>query len=183
MIPLSSSNILLFCLLCAIPFLSKAGTDPLKGRDLFTEKPNQIISWLGYIKSDLKDGISNVPMFIIEDTDTYAKVICVPNKPLDWNSKFKGKSSAQKVSITKTLVQGVQDRSIDAKQFNIFAFVQQAINTKNRVRRNKMPDITFPSKIFVYMSSGKRWIKITEKIVANIADYGNLQYKTAKAAL
>ncbi|WP_344769344.1 hypothetical protein [Pedobacter ginsengiterrae] len=177
------SYILLYCVLLAMPILSKAATDPLRGRDLFTEKPNRLVSWLGYIKSNLKEGISNVPMFIIEDTDTYAKIICVPSKPIDWNSKFKGKSSAQKASITKTLAQGIHDRSIGANQFSIFAFVKQVTNTKSNVKSSRSNDITFPSRIFVYVSSGRKWIKITEKVVTNISDYGNLQYQTATATL
>lgn len=175
-------NILLFCALGNLPFLSKADTDPLKGRDLFTEKPNQVISWLGYIKST-SGTISNVPMFIIEEADIYAKVICVPSKPLDWNSKFKGKSSAQKVSITKTLARGIQDRSISANQFSIFAFVKQAIHAKKGANRPKGNDMEFQLRIFIYESAGHKWIKISEQVVANISDYGNLQYQTATSSL
>lgn len=177
------SNSLLFCLLFTIPYLSNAATDPLKGKDLFTEKPNYTTSWLGYIGSNIKERISNIPMFIIEDTDTYVKVICIPSKILNWNSKFKGKSSAEKVSITKTLVRGIQDRSIAAKQFSVFAFVKEVINTKKNVKSNTGNDLIFPARIFVYVSSGTKWIKISEQVVANIAEYGNLQYHTATASL
>ena len=180
---LSSLNVLFLFVSLIYPNLCNAPDDPLKGKDLFALKPTQMVSWLGYIKSDRSQSINNIPMFILESVDTYAKVICVPTSPLHWNAKFKGKSSAEKVSINKTLVQAVQDRSLNAKQFNVFAFVQQVVEGEGRLKNNQVSDLKFPSRVFVYSSSGDNWIKISEKLVLNAADYGKFQYQIAKSTL
>jgi len=153
-------------------------------QDLF-ENPVYIkTSWLGYLQSaKTRRYVSNVPMFIYQNTQlAYAKIICIPARPGNWNTKFKGKSIAQKNSITKTLTQGIIGHAFNKKQFAIYAFFQQQ-NVKGRQFDKTNNVNTFPVTIHVYKNIGTKWNPVLQRRVANQLAYQQLQYDIAVSSL
>lgn len=173
--------------LTLLAFISINGTnkDLLNGKDLFSEASEIKATWLGYIKANKsKTTIRNVPMFIINKANkTYAKIICVPLKPLEWDAKFVGKTSQQKISIAKTLVDGIHSHSLGANVFKIFALVQEIDEKSGNRKSSKNLIPRFPSRVVVYTNAGKSWNHLTEKTINNAADYQNLQYEISKTPL
>ncbi|MCZ4222599.1 hypothetical protein [Pedobacter rhodius] len=123
-------------------------------------------------------------MFIYHNTQSaYAKIICIPAQPADWNARFKGKSVTQKTSITKTLAQGILNHAFGEKQFAIYAFVQEN-NDKKTIQIDKNNNlIVFPVKIHIYKNVGAKWKPIAQRTVANRIAYQQLQYDVANASL
>lgn len=171
--------------LLAFISINNTSTDLLNGKDLFAEASEIKATWLGYLQANKsKNTIRNVPMFIINKTNkTYAKIICIPLKPLQWDAKFIGKTSQQEVSITKTLVEGIHSHSLGAKVFKIFALVQEIDEKSGNMKSSKNLIPIFPSKVIVYTNTGKSWNHLTEKTIYNATDYQNFQYEIAKTAL
>lgn len=170
--------------LLAFISINNTNTDLLNGKDLFTETSEIKATWLGYIQSDKsKSAIRNVPMFIINKANrTYAKIICIPIRPLEWDAKFIGKTNQQKVLIARTLVQGIHSHTLGTNVFKIFALVQEIEESTTALRKTKNLVQKFPSKIIVYTNTGKSWNHLTEKTISNAADYQNFQYEIAKTA-
>ncbi|WP_316829642.1 hypothetical protein [Pedobacter aquatilis] len=162
-----------FSLLTSIGNNLSENVYPLK-KDLFDNPGNIKASWLGYLQSaKANKSINNVPMFVYKDEQsTYAKIICVPTKPVLWNTKFKGKNIPEKISISKTLTQGIINHSFGEKNFIIYAFVQQSDNVNS-----------FPATIYIYRNTGKKWNPVSQKKVNNAASYQQLQYDVADIAL
>jgi len=152
-------------------------------QDLFQNPVDIKAAWLGYLQSNKTSKyISNVPMFIYRNTQlAYAKIICIPAQLNDWNAKFRGKSIAQKTSITKTLTRGIIGHSFDKKQFAIYAFFPQQ-NDKG-IQFDKNNNITtYPVTIQVYKNEGTKWSFIAQRKVANSLDYQQYQYDVAVSA-
>jgi len=153
-------------------------------QDLFKNPVYIKASWLGYLQSAKTNKyISNVPMFIYKNTQSaYAKIICIPAQLDNWNAKFKGKSIAEKTSITKTLTRGIIGHAFDKKQFAIYAFFQQQNDKESQL--DKSNNITaFPVTIHVFKNDGTKWSSIAQKIVANRLAYQQLQYDVAISSL
>ncbi|WP_316795008.1 hypothetical protein [Pedobacter agri] len=168
-------------LLCFLG-LTRDRVDPMKGKDLF-DKPNEIkAGWLGYLQS--KNSVkkfSNIPMFILNKFDgTYAKIICIPTKPEKWNSKFIGKTTAEKVAISRTLIQGIHAHSFGENIFKVFALVQNLEQTKPTSLNKKSVQIKFPCKITVYLNSRFQWNPVLQRVVIDDNAYQNLQYELAR---
>jgi len=148
-------------------------------QDLFQNPIHIKASWLGYLQSaKTNKHMSNVPMFIYRNTQSaYAKIICIPAQPDIWDAKFKGKSIAQKTSITKTLTRGIIGHAFDKKQFAIYAFYQQ--NDKG-IQFDKNNNITtYPVTVQVYKNDGTKWNFIARRKVANSLAYQQYQYDVA----
>lgn len=161
--------------------ITPSTVDPLKGKDLFGNPSEIREGWLGYLQS--KNNVqkfSNVPMFIIDKADgTYAKIIGVPKSPKVWASKFIGKTTAQKVIISKTLIQGIHSHSMGGSIFKVFAFVQYFDKMGLKSSQGRSAQMKFPSKITVYQNEGTKWNRILERIIINNIDYQKLQYEIA----
>ncbi|WP_231491720.1 hypothetical protein [Pedobacter sp. Leaf170] len=156
--------------------------DLLKGKDLFGKTSDVKAGWLGYIKSNKSSvRLTNVPMLVLNKADNmYAKIICVPKKPSEWNAKFIGKTNLEKASITKTLVTGIYSHALGANVFKIFALVETIIQPEQKSVVKKDLVQKFPSKVTVYSNSGNNWIQIVEKTIYNSAEYQDFQYEIAK---
>jgi len=152
-------------------------------QDLFENSAYIKTSWLGYLQSAKTNRyLSNIPMFIYQNNQlAYAKIICIPARPDNWNSKFKGKSISQKNSITKTLTQGIIGHAFDKKQFAIYAFFRQR-NVEDR-QFDKTNNVTFPVTIHVYKNIGIKWNPVFQRRVANRLAYQQLQYDVAVSSL
>lgn len=153
-------------------------------RDFFKDSKFVHIAWLGFLQSkDTKKVISNVPMFIYENKDEgYGKIVCVPKDPQNWTSKFKGKTKAEKVSIGKTLTQGISNNSIGEKDFNIYTFFSNLNDlTANPNLQVSVP--RFPSTVYIYVKSGLKWNLVAQKLIKNVVEYSDLQFKTANGIL
>lgn len=161
--------------------ITHSTVDPLKGKDLFGNPGEIKEGWLGYLQS--KNNVkkfSNVPMFIIEKADgTYAKIIGVPKSPKVWDSKFIGKTTAQKVGISKILIQGIHSHSMGESIFKVFAFVQYSDKMGPKSSQGRSAQTKFPSKVIVYKNEGTRWNRILERLLINNMDYQKLQYELA----
>jgi len=153
-------------------------------QDLFKNPVHIKASWLGYLQSAKTNKyISNVPMFIYRNTQSaYAKIICIPAQLNNWNAKFKGKTIAQKASITKTLGQGIIGHAFDKNQFSIYAFFQQQNDKESQFDKNNNI-IKYPVTIHVYKNDGTKWSLIAQRKVANSLAYQQYQYDIAVSAL
>lgn len=122
-------------------------------------------------------------MFIYRNTQlAYAKIICVPAQPDNWNAKFKGKTIAQKNSITKTLRQGIIGHAFDEKQFAIYAFFQRQNDKKSQF--DKSNNITsFPVTVHVFKNDGTKWSPVAQKTISNRLAYQQFQYDVAASSL
>lgn len=161
---------------------NKAGKQPTLIKEDFFEKSENIkISWLGNLQSiKTNKSISNIPMFIYRDAQlAYAKIICIPIQPKEWNSKFKGKTLAQKTSITRTLAKGILNHAFGEKKFTIYAFLQKGNDKKGITVVNKNNVTVFPATIYIYKNAGTNWNLVTQKAVANSSAYQQLQYDIA----
>lgn len=153
-------------------------------QDLFENSAYIKTSWLGYLQSaKTKRYLSNIPMFIYQNTQlAYAKIICIPAQPDNWNFKFKGKSTSQKNSITKTLTQGIIGHAFDKKQFAVYAFFQQQNDKDGQFNKTNNVN-TFPVTIHVYKNIGTKWNPVVQRRVANQLAYQQLQYDIAVSSL
>ncbi|MDN3586028.1 hypothetical protein QWY86_05075 [Pedobacter aquatilis] len=155
--------------------------DPLKGKDLFGSPKEIKEGWLGYLKSKtnvLK--FSNVPMFIIDKPDgTHAKILGIPKNPNLWASKFIGKTTVEKVAISKTLIQGIHTHSMGEAVFKVFAIVQRSDKSNLANPKGKSIQAKFPYKVSVYQNEGLKWNPILERVINNIEAYQKLQYEIA----
>jgi len=144
-------------------------TNP-RGKDLFNNRKFITASWLGYLQSrEEKRVISNIPMVLYNAPEEgITKIICIPKFPKEWNAKFKGKTKAEKVAITKTLAIGILNHALGEETFNIYALLQ-ASNTKKKNTGE------FPSIVKIYVNAGNAWNEIGEKKIRNGAEWKKLQ--------
>lgn len=154
-------------------------------RDFFKDSKFVQIAWLGFLQSkDTKKVISNVPMFIYENkADGYGKIVCAPKVPESWTAKFKGKTKAEKISIGKILSEGILNHSIGEKNFNIYSFFSSADDLNAIPNAQKINTPKFPSTVYIYLKTGSKWNLVTQKLIKNVADYSDLQFKTANGIL
>ncbi|WP_146202955.1 hypothetical protein [Pedobacter paludis] len=154
-------------------------------RDFFKDSKFVHTAWLGFLQSkDTKRVISNVPMFIYENkAEGYGKIVCVPKAPDNWTAKFKGKTKVEKISIGKTLTQGILNNSIGEKDFNIYSFFTNADDLLANPDFSKPSTPKFPSTVYIYIKAGTKWNIIAQKLIKNLAEYSDLQFRTANGVI
>ncbi|PWS26038.1 hypothetical protein DHW03_18500 [Pedobacter yonginense] len=163
-------------------------TPPIKvlrnttSRDFFKDTKYVHTAWLGFLQSkDSKKLISNVPMFIYDNkADGYGKIVCVPKSLEGWNAKFKGKTKAEKISIGRTLFNGILNNSIGDNNFTIYTFFTNTNELDNTADLQKGSYPKFPSTVYIYEKTGTKWNLVTQKAVRTVAEYSDLQFKIAK---